>query len=717
MYHFLDQQGNIDTQREEAYRTAIESPGRPPDYVYGTVYFEDEELEPLDIDNTNMPQNAVSISKQCVDDNALMFGGVFTSVLNLSITTDLDRYAFYNAKIVLKYDITVGYTEPEQEGDEPEPIYETVPLGIFYVAEADRPGNTVNLIAYDSITKLDISLNGTQLSGTAWQLFEATERITGYEMGFSEEDLQVFPNYDELISASEVDGLHTYRDVVKEICQLLGCFATDNREGKLILKSFSTTSDLTLDISDWYSMTPADYKCNYIGVSITSRAGTYTKTDEEHPNRVGLIWTIPDAPAWDYGLDEAQERKTNAIYDVITAITYTPASIDMPGDVTFDCGDMFELIPRNADPADPDTHIKTIATSIEWKFHQGMTIESVGINPYIEGSSVASTGSTDRLVAQAVERSKIQFLNFTNLSEIIIGTTDPVLIGTYHFAPTNTTTALFVATILVDADVDDDEETTSSYTEEVSVPVVPYYNDTATTVTDINGNPVTFSGTVTNTHTHTYQRDGDCDVSIYYTMIQNSGAEHRVPSDEEPYLAIEKLHNGEHIITVSYVLTGLQASIRYEFNVYMTVNGGTITLPIRTLQATLIGQEIDELDKFNGELIIDDERPMRLVDIGVIDTERFDLDAPVVTYIDDPEETPYTPMPNQIAVIKALPIIAMNEAISLYNIDSVEVIPLTEGTGQLIPHVLFYSLYMSDESDNIFETEDGTAFETEGMST
>ena len=696
MYHFLDQQGNIDTQREEAYRTAIESPGRPPDYVYGTVYFEDEELEPLDIDNTNMPQNAVSISKQCVDDNALMFGGVFTSVLNLSIMTDLDRYVFYNAKIVLKYDITVGYTEPEQEGEEPEPIYETVPLGIFYVAEADRPGNTVKLIAYDSITLLDVQLGGEVLSGSAWEMFQKVERTTGYELGFDEAFVSNLPNSSSVISASAQDGMNTYRDVVKEICQLLGCFAMDNREGKLLLKTFSTTPDLTLDTSSWYSMTPADYKCNYIGVSITSRSGTYEKMSE-NPNARGLIYTVSDAPAWDYGIEEEQERRTEAIYDVITAITYTPASIDMPGDVTFDCGDMFELIPRNADPEDPTTHIKTIATSIEWKFHQGMTIESVGINPYIEGSSAASS-TTDRLVEQAVEKSKIQFLNFSNLGEIDVSsgsTNRSVLLGECRFTPTNLTDSLFIGTVLLTASeipVNVEGETTE-YQENVNVTILPYdEQEQQTTVTDINGNPVTFSGTVTNTHKHTYYRDNTGLITIYYKLEDII-----VPSDEHPYLAKETVTNGNSIITLSYPFTQLNRGHTYHLEVWMVVSEGfAVHINLEEAKFTLFGQEVDNVNEFSGFIDVNEE-PIGLISFSTI--------IPLAIYEDE--------QGIDVTFIESVPINA-TDAVSLYNIASIGVKQITEGTGVLAPQIFMQGGYnLGTETDDYFASEDDFRFITE----
>ena len=57
-----------------------------------------------------------------------------------------------------------------------------------------------------------------------------------------------------------------------------------------------------------------------------------------------------------------------------------------------------------------------------------MGIESVGINPLIESSTAASS-DTNRLVAQAVEKSKIQFINFTNLTRIDVDETRPEVLA------------------------------------------------------------------------------------------------------------------------------------------------------------------------------------------------------------------------------------------------------------------------------------------------
>lgn len=678
----------------QAYRTAIESPGRPPDYVYGTITFVDQALEPLDIDATNMPQNAISISSQCVDDNALMFGGVFTSVLKLSVLTTMDRYVFYNARIELFYDITIGYNDDEEQT----PIYETIPLGVFYVTDADRhSGGTVNLTAYDSMTLLDVELGSVQINGTPWKMFEIVSSITGYQLDFTEGDLATYPNYDKEMSASEQDGIQTYRDVVKEICQQLGCFAMDNRGGKLKIKQFSKTPDLVLGAGDWYSMVPADYQCSYIGVSITGKSGTYEKFDEDHPDRVGLIWTIPDAPAWDYGTENAQEERTAAIYDLVVGneeeeipgIEYTPASIDMPSDATFECGDMLELIPYNSGT---DDHIFTIITSIEWNFHNGMDIESVGINPRIEGSSAAAS-STNRLVNQSIEKSKIQFLSVVNNATKTVSPTavNPTQLCEFHFTPTALADSLFLGTFLINASVDPETET-STNTETVEVPVKAY-NDQSEEVqiTDKDGNIVDhLTAMGTNTFTYTYLRDGKCEATIYYVLDDII-----LPANDNQYLAKATLENGKHIVSLTYPLNNLAMGHTYHFEVYIIVSGGTLTIPEDSIRATLFGQEIDVISNFDGFIDINED-PTGFFSIGNI--------TPLTFYEDEDNIS--------VTTAEAAKCIA-TDTISLYNIASISVKTLYEGTNEYAPQIYLETVPITTEDGTRFCTEDEVDFFTD----
>lgn len=698
---------------ETEYRAAIDAIGRPYNTVTGTITFSDATT--LAITDDVLSEDPVSISRQCVDGDSLMFGGVFTNSLHLSLVTDVDRYKFFGAKIELFYEIEI---ELQEGTDEPIYLMEQVPLGVFYVADADRPGDEVVLTAYDSMTLLDKELGDAQITGNAWDAFNLISTFCQYPLAFTQEDLSQFVNTEFAISGSAIDGLKTYRDVVKQLCQLLGCFALDDRTGRLALKKFSTTPDITLGDNEtynypWYTYVPADYESAFVGVSITSSQQTYSK-HAEGAVVAGSIMVMEDAPAWDYGTEDANTTKTENIYGLLyddeenePVFTYTPGSVDMPSDATFECGDMIRFYTQYSDePYD------FIITSIEWKFHNGMDLESVGINPILESSS-NSASEGGRLLSQSVEKSRLQFVTFTNSSEISVGDTQTKKIGSCQFRPTTNTTALFIATILVEvSDVPDVEQSeTSQETETVEVPVYAY-NEQAEVVplVDANGNPVdhlTATGTNTFTYTYTDKRDGKCEISIFY-MFDNT----IVPNAEDPYVVVEELANGQHVITVSYPINLECDFQRHTFDVYITSNGGTTVIPFNTLKATFVGQEIDEIARWDGNIRVDDESPFELVALGNVGVNELYHGDFVISV--NPEE--YDPtIPNQIYIQDAIVIPTVIEHISLYAMGTLGIKPIYEGTGDHIPHVLFYSMYISTENDDTLVTENDIAFETEGM--
>lgn len=705
MYHFST------PEEELAYRNAIYRGGH--DLVNGTITFTDGTT--MSISDSVLLENTLTISKQCVDGDNLMFGGVFTDVLKLSVLPDENhenRYLFYDAKIELTYSIKVGEEEAEGEED-PTPIYATVPLGVFYVADAEKPDVSVNLTAYDSITLLDKDLGSTYITGTPWEMFSQISDDTGYPLAFTEQDLTQFVNYDKAAAGSDQNGMKTYRDIVKLLCQMLGCFACDDRTGQLMLKKFSTTPDLTLGdyeerLYPWFELGPADYICSYKGISVTSQAGVFTKVTD-NPLVSGIIMVIDDAPAWDYGT-ETQQIKTDNLYSLLRGGTpeqailkYTPGTATLIPDPAIDCGDMIEFITDNYNENAP---LQLILTSVEWSYQHSTQIESVGTNPYLE-QSTPTEDEGGRLLSQSVEKSKLQFISFTNPSEVVVDNTDDQKICECIFTPTTETTALFVGTILVDIDVADTEEETSEET--ITVPVIPYYNDQETTVTDINGHTVTFSGTTVKKYI--YKRDGKCDVAIYYRL-----GNAKIPSDAEPYIAIDNLEKGEHIITVSYALTALTAYVEQKFEVWITKTTGTttITLPVRSVEATIFGQEITNIVSDSNITI---EENIYRIGVGGITISELTHDEFVIE--EDPAEPDLTE-PNLVYLNESIIIPdpeepAIIDDISLYNISGIATKEVThDTTGEFAPQILQFGLVFMTEDGLELRLEDGiTQIETD----
>lgn len=373
------------------YKTAIRSIDKPYDEVYGTVTFSDNTT--LSITPAIIPERTCTISRQCIDGDDLEFGGVYSDQLEMQLITNKSRYAFFGARVVLDYKILVNGS------------YEVVHLGQFTISDAERQGDIIKLTAYDDMRLLDVPLLSDAVSGQPWDILSFISQTCNYPLSFTQDSLSAFVNTTTNLYFDSTSGLQTYRDMLKAVCQCLGCSARDDRTGQMQLFKYNNTVVDELTAGDWYDITIADYECQYVALSVTSAKGTYIArlTGEQ----TGNYMKIPDAPAWDYGIDEVLQAQTNAIFSVISNIVYTPVEIDTIDDPSFDVGDTIEIT-----TIDGDT-IQTIITSYEWTWGGGMTLVSKGVNPYMSGVSTSDIGST-RLLGKDQQASKFTYYTYVN---------------------------------------------------------------------------------------------------------------------------------------------------------------------------------------------------------------------------------------------------------------------------------------------------------------
>ena len=101
----------------------------------------------------------VSYKNQCSQKNVAL-GSVNIGVLKLTFLVDLlDRGDYYGKKILI-YD---GLKIDEESGED---VFEDVPVGVFYIAEAVRTTAGIDITAYDVLSKTDKNLTIDQTSGT-----------------------------------------------------------------------------------------------------------------------------------------------------------------------------------------------------------------------------------------------------------------------------------------------------------------------------------------------------------------------------------------------------------------------------------------------------------------------------------------------------------------------------------------------------------------------
>lgn len=552
-----------------AYLEAIRARTRV-DKLTGTIKLVGGTEVPLS--ERNIVSQGASISKECVTGEEIEFGSVILSQLNLSFISDQSRYAFYNAKVQLTYSIQLADT-----------TWYDLKLGTFKIAEAEKRGATIHVVAYDSLSALDKTYDGTQMYGTPYELLVMFCEVCGLEFGMTEEEILAMPNGDQALQIDSTTGLSTYRDCIKMVAQMLAAFAIADADGAVLLRRYGSTPVTKLSRSHRYTPTIADFVCRYAGIVIRSNQGLFTAYDTTVAE--GLEMSI-DAPAWDYGAEDALQLRTQALLNELMKLQYTPCTFDMPSDPALECGDMLEL-----ETLEDDTAIRTIVTRLTWSFRGRTSIESTGKNPYLNTIKPKQNQIIKELQIQTTNN-KLIFYSFSNTAASTILGTEVKQIASVTFVTVEDTSAMFLAQLPVTAVVEDTESTVETETEH-SV-IVKDNTGASVTINDASGNPLTL--TVVDKDTYTKVTPGTVDLQVFY-YLNGSLVE---------YQLIERMHAGPHILSLFYPFAELPANSNNTFDVRLLAINGSVNIDKRALKATITGQGLAATTVWDGTLTIEE---------------------------------------------------------------------------------------------------------------
>jgi hypothetical protein len=529
----------------EHYRNAINNSN--PSYITGEIIFIDGSTRELTMADIVKP----SITMQAVTQDVLEFGAAVLGQLDISIKIDKNesRYKYYNGIIRLDFHI------------ETDVRVETVPLGEYTISEAERDKNFLKLSAYDNLFKMDKSYT-LSLVGTPYDIMTTLVSDCGCELAEDEDYYKSLPNGDLTLTINAGSSCNTYRQATSIVAQMCGCFVQADRYGKITLKQFSTTETFSLEMSQRYGSTIADYVCVYVDLVVVGLGGSFGSVSENIES--GMTMYIDDAPAWDEGTKETLQTKADNLMAHLENIQYTPSELSIISDPSIDCGDFITLHTDNGT-------VNTLITSYTWKFHAPTEIQSVGKNPYLtsnnadkqrvlrslELSGGAGGGSPEVLYTFKNTRK----FKCTDRLELLAGVT---------FIATKDTFAMFDATFQIDVEVND-----VTYTSSITV----LNSDGTSTVYEVP-----------------YTRNGYINVTIQYYY---NSAEFGIPYT----LTLEK---GSHVITLHYPINAIAKDSINRFAVHLSADGGIVSVAKEGFLGTISGQGLASKPKWDGTITIEE---------------------------------------------------------------------------------------------------------------
>ena len=410
----------------QAYKTAIRARTRT-DSVTGVLTLKDGTVLPLQ--PQDLMSGSLTLDNQCVTGEELAFGCAYMGQAALSLRTELDRYSFYGASLVLTYALQL-----------PDGSWERVPLGCYTVAEAERRALYVSIKAYDNILALQTRFDGEALQGDAYTLLAALADRAGLTLGQTAQEIADLSPCAGLVHRLTGEEFSTLRDAVSAIAQLLGGFAAADRAGRLVIRQFAVSPCAALDAAGRSEAAVSDFRCHYTAVRLETGDKTFTAAVPGE----GLLMTLSDMPLAEKGLDETRQQMADSLLATLQGLDYTPATVTMPGDPAFEPGDRITL--PQADGAAPEM----LVTHFVWRYRGRQTLKSVGRNPYLGGSTDGNTQKLLRKVQASAETKRLTYYSFTNTADLTVQGSEVRAIE-IAFAATEATSAIFLAQLLLDA--------------------------------------------------------------------------------------------------------------------------------------------------------------------------------------------------------------------------------------------------------------------------
>ncbi|MGN9173977.1 hypothetical protein ACTM9N_14340 [Lachnospiraceae bacterium HCP1S3_A8] len=520
------------------------------------------------------------ISSQCCGSTEIEFGTVYSAEMGITLLSNIDRYTLEDALVELFYHLRL------EDG-----TYETVPMGIFEVSEANRTVKCLELKAYDFMLRFEKNFNGFETIGNACDFIELCCKACKVEMAQTRKEIEAMPNGSENLSVYTDNDIETYRDVLYYVGQVLGGFFCINREGKLELRKYGNEPVMTVQSKHRFTSSFSDFITRYTAVSSTNmktQTAEYYALDPDD----GLTMNLGVNPLLQFGVDETREQLCTNILNDLAVIDYVPFDSDTIGNPALDLGDVLRFTGGQAD-ADQISAI----TSMNCKIGGKHSLKGVGKNPRLAQAKSKNDKNISGLLNQ-IEAGKIGIHTFTNASAYTVAETDVKIIS-IEFATSEENHAQFFGQVIVDVKADVVEKTASAKGEVVipSVSVNGMDGSSSEETLEVSQIGNTVEQTVSVELPVIWSEDGAVQVHFIFELNDEVILVHQ---PEETW------HSGKHTILLYYPIENVVPNITNTFNVYMKASGGACSVDTGNCIASISGQSMGAAAAWDGKIEIEE---------------------------------------------------------------------------------------------------------------
>lgn len=509
------------------------------------------------------------ISSQCCGSTEMELGTVYSAEMGITLLSEIDRYTLEDALIEPFYHLLVDNR------------YETVPMGIYEISEANRSIRCLEIKAYDYMLRFEKDFNVKETIGNAYEIVTMCCKACKVEFAHTKTEIESMPNGATVLSIYTENDIETYRDVLFYIGQVLGGFFCINREGKLELRKYGSNPVMNISNKQRFSSSFSDFITRYTAVSSTNMK---TQTAEYYALEIddGLTMNLGVNPFLQFGTDDTRKELCEQILSDISVIKYVPFDSDTIGNPALDIGDVLRFSGGHAD----EDQIACITYS-QCRIGGKHSLKCVGKNPRLAKAKSKNDKNISGLLNQ-VDAGKIGIHTFTNASAYTLGDTDTRIIS-IEFATTEENHAQFFGQVIVEVNAVLEERTVNAKGI-INIPMPEVNEETG----EIIENIVSVEAEIP----FSWQEDGN---TVCYVTFEMNDAVNTL------HCPVETWHSGKHILSLYYPIESIVPNVTNTFNVYLRLEKGTGSVGVGDCIASISGQAMGAAPAWDGKIEIEEK--------------------------------------------------------------------------------------------------------------
>jgi hypothetical protein len=535
----------------------------------------------------NILKGSFSITNQCTGSDEITVGQVYIGELNVTfMNIGIDRYSWKGKEIRPVFGLQIS------DGTQDNATFEDVPLGVYTISSAEWTASGVVVKAYDHMALLDTNCNQVLTEVTPYMVLQAITKATGVEFANTEDDFKNYANGTSLLSETTTNDVETWRDLLSWIAQTCACYATADRDGKIVLRPFNQTIVDTLDNAHRFTGASfSDYVTRYTGISMVNMSDDTTsyyglEVDD------GLTMNLGSNPFLQYGTSETKEAVCRAILTAVQMIQYVPFTCTAIGNPAYDLGDVLVFSDGIADGAK-----LYCITKYTFTYNSGYEMSGVGSDPALSSARSKTDKDLSGLASNTDENTLIHYL-FTNSNVLSVGDGKRITAASIRFVTaTKNSEVTMWAEILLKTALTSHYPVSSTTITPVTVSAPPTNAELQEEVEATDTAVVDIDKRMTGAETE-LSAPGHMTVKVYYTL---NGV-------EPDYHPIETYDiDGDHVLGLHYYIGNVKANTAYTFIILLEAAGGSITIEPNCLNAVIEGMALAGTASWDGTITVEDQ--------------------------------------------------------------------------------------------------------------